>query len=145
MAFWDAQDTRHLLLKRWLDAYRIHASLTGNEPDQAWRPGDTSNVILAKILRSHCAAYSVPASSQNSFRFGDSSNDLLRKILNVLSAGIGGYSGSEYDYRLNDSNTNILAKILRWLYVDSAATDPQTGWLPGDNEVWCLRKIVGIY
>lgn len=141
MAFWNAHDSAVILLRRWLDAVRAQHALA-DAPDKAWRPLDSENTILAKILRSLCEAYGL----EDAYRFNDTENDLLRKILAAMREGVEGLpSGAAHEWRGNDTDRELLAKILRCLCIDAANTDPQNDFLPGDSEMVCLRKIVAIF
>lgn len=145
MAYWDAQDSRYLLLRRWLNAFREENALTGNEPDKAWRPLDSENNLLAKLLRSYCEAVGLAEDDQNNYRFNDTENDLYRKILNVIHEDDPSLpTGPEHNWRPIDSDRDLLAKILRCTSIQKSNTDPQKDFLPLDSEVWCIRKIVGL-
>lgn len=146
MAYWDAQDSRYLLLRRWLNAFREEKALTGNEPDKAWRPLDSENNILAKLLRSYCEAAGLAEDDLNNYRFNDTENDIYRKILNVIHEDDPTLpTGPEHNWRPIDSDRDLLAKILRCICIQKSNTDPQKDFLPLDSEVWCIRKIVGLF
>lgn len=145
MAYCDAMDSSYILLRRWLDAVRAQNATPDTEVF-AWRPHDSENNIQAKILRSYCAAFSVADSDQLAYRFLDTENDLYRKILGVLHVGIPSLpTDPAHSWRVCDGERDLLAKILRCLCIDSANTDPQADFLPGDSEMLVLRKIVSIY
>ena len=145
MAFWDARDSYAVLLRRWLTAFRAEHSLV-DAPDKAWRPNDSETVLLAKLLRSYSQAYSLTEDDVRNFRHGDSPSLLLRKILTVYHAGVPALpDDAEHSWRPYDSERNILAKILKCLSIEKLNTDAQKNFLPLDNEVWCVRKIVGLF
>lgn len=141
MAYWDPQDSEYLLVRRWLGATRALYVLPDN-PGKAWRPGDSLNNLLAKLLRSLCEAFG----AADAYRFSDTENDLYRKILAAIRQGIPGLpAGAAYEWRQADSNRELLAKILRCLSAHFSNSDPNKNFLPGDSEVICLRKIVGLF
>ncbi|NBW10615.1 MAG: hypothetical protein EBR82_21580 [Caulobacteraceae bacterium] len=144
MAFWDARDPYLVLLRRWLDAFRAAKSLADSY-DKAWRPMDTENNVLAKLLRSYCQAYLISSDDQKNFRHGDSDLFLLRKILTAYRAGVPTLPDtSELAWRPQDSERDLLAKILRCLSLEKVNTDATKNFMPSDNAVWCVRKIVGL-
>jgi hypothetical protein len=146
MAYWDAQDSFYILLRRWLAAVREHYSLTGTEPDKTWRPLDSENNLLAKILRSYGEAFGFASDHALGYRFNDTQNDMLRKILGTFREGtVGLPTGSAYEWRTLDSDRDLLAKILRNRCSEAGNTNPQNDFMPLDSEMACLRKIVGIY
>lgn len=145
MAYWDAQDSDSLLLRRWLAAFRLQHSLPFI-PAESAMPGDTEYNTLTKILRSYCTAFSIAADSTLRFQHLDSENTLLRKILTVFHEGVPSLpDDAGHSWRPGDGDRDILAKILRCLSIDAANTDVQLSFLPMDSEVWCLRKIVGLF
>lgn len=140
MATWDAFDGKNILLKNWLDAFRVDKAIT--DPLTRWEPIDGDNAILRKLLFCYNEAYSSPDTSEAAWRPLDTENDIVRKILGALRLAPAISSGPAYEWRPIDGTRDILAKILRVTCEINADTDAQNNVQPMDNEIWILRKII---
>lgn len=106
---------------------------------------DFQNNTLSKILKAYCERYSIPESDERNFRKGDPDVFVLRKILQVYHAGVPSLpDDSAHSWRPLDSERDILAKILKCLSIEKLNADPQKSFLTNDNDVWCVRKIIGL-
>jgi len=146
MATWDAFDGKNILLKNWLDAFRVNHAIT--DPFTQWEPIDGDYAILRKILFCHDEVYSNPELTDNTWRPMDTENDVVRKILATfryvpdLYLPPGFVWDSSFEWRPLDSTRDILAKILRVTCQLNGETNPQNNVQQMDNEIWLLRKII---
>lgn len=137
-----------------------------------FRPGDTENTLLRKLLAAFRETAGLLDIPENSFRFGDGYNQLLHKLVHVVRQGAALPNDANHEWRQGDSDYALLHKLLGNLNTgipnsaqmacrcgDSAydllrkilhvvrsksalPSDPVWEWRPGDSEYAIWRKIL---